>query len=76
MGAFLRRLSEKKVVDAATAVNAGKVDGFSANQLLPVAFGSTGNAPDSDGSAVLTTIIAPQAGWLILSGSIDVTGPR
>ncbi len=71
MGGFLRRLSEKKVVDAATAVNAGKVDGFSANQLLRVAFGSTDDAPDSDGSAVLATIVAPKAGWLILSASID-----
>jgi hypothetical protein len=83
MAAFLKRLSEKKVVDAATAVNAtnatnadnatnaGKVDGFSANQLLRVAFGSTENAPDSDGNVVPGTITAPKAGWLILSASIE-----
>ena len=50
------------------------VDGFSANQLLRVAFGSTENAPDSNGNVVPGTITAPQAGWLILSASIDGNG--
>ncbi len=80
MAVLMKRLSENEIVDAATAVNAnnatnaGKVDGFSANQLLRVAFGATGNAPDSNGNVVPGTIVAPKAGWLILSGSIDGSG--
>ena len=69
MAVLMKRLSENKIVDAATAVNAGKVDGFSANQLLRVAFGETGDAPDSNGNVVPGTITAPKAGWLILSGT-------
>ena len=52
MAVLMKRLSENEIVDAATAVNAGKVDGFSANQLLRDAFGSTTNAPDSNGNVV------------------------
>ena len=83
MAVLMKRLSENKIVDAATAVNAdnatnadnaGKVDGFSANQLLRVAFDSTENAPEDNGNMVSATITAPQAGWLILSGSIDGQG--
>ena len=89
MAGLMKRLSENKIVDTATAVNAtnatnatnadnatnaGKVDGFSANQLLRVAFGSTTNAPNSNGNVVPGTIIAPKAGWLILSASIDGLG--
>jgi hypothetical protein len=55
---------------AATAIDAEMLDGISANQLLRVAFGSTADAPDADGNAVTATITAPQAGWVILSGSI------
>jgi hypothetical protein len=86
MAVFLKRLSENQVVDAATAVNADHadnatnadnaetLDAFSANQLLRVAFGSTDDAPNANGDAVSATITAPQAGWLILSGSIDAFG--
>ncbi len=86
MAVLMKRLSENKIVDAATAVNAdnatnatnatnaGKVDGFSANQLLRVASGSTEDAPDDNGFAVSATITAPKAGWLILSGSINGSG--
>jgi len=83
MAVFLKRLSEKKVVDAATAVNAtnavnadnaDNVDGFSASQLTRVAFGSTGDAADADGDAVSAAITIPKDGWLILSGSIEGSG--
>lgn len=52
-------------------LNADRIDSFSAGQLLRVAFGSTDNAPDSNGNVVPGTITAPKKGWLILSGSID-----
>ena len=74
MAVFLKRLAEKKIVDAATAVNAtnaDNVDGFSANEMMRVAFDSTNDAPDANGNAVLAFIAVPKAGWLILSGSID-----
>jgi len=80
MAVFFKRLAEFKVVDAATAVNAdnatnaGKVDGLSANQLLRVAFDSTDNASEFNGDVLSATITAPQAGWLILSGSINAVG--
>ncbi len=86
MAVLMKRLSENEIVDAATAVNADHadnatnadnaetLDGFSANQLLRVAFGSTDNAPEFNGNVVPGTITAPQAGWLILSGSINGTG--
>ncbi len=83
MAVLMKRLSENKIVDAATAVNADNatnadnaetLDGFSANQLLRVASGSTDNAPDDNGFMVSATITAPQAGWLILSGSVDGFG--
>jgi len=68
MAVFLKRLAEKKIVDAAT------VDGFSASQLTRVAFGSTGDAADADGDAVSASITIPKDGWLILSGSIEGSG--
>ena len=86
MAAFMKRLSENKIVDAATAVNADNatnatnavnatnadnVDGFSANQLTRVAYFSTDNAADFNGIAVATSITIPKDGWLILNGSID-----
>ena len=47
---------------------------MSANQLLRVAFGSTNDAPNDNGFMVSATITAPQAGWLVLSGSVDGHG--
>ena len=71
LAAFLRRLSENKIVDAATAVDADQVDGYSANEMTRVAYFSTDNAADSNGIAVATSITIPKDGWLILNGSID-----
>ena len=74
LAAFLRRLSENKVVDAATAVDADKVDGFSANEMMRVAFDFTDNVVNANGDAVATSITIPKDGWLILSGGIEASG--
>ena len=61
-------------VNRATRVprlNADRVDGKHANQLIRAAFGSTEDAADDDGDAVTTTITAPAAGILVMSGSIE-----
>lgn len=86
LAAFLRRLSENKIVDAATAVNtdnatqavnaanadnAARVDGLSANEMVRVAFDSTSNAADANGDAVSAFFAVPKDGWLILNDSID-----
>ena len=55
-------------------LNVDRVDGFSANQLTRVAFGSIANAADDNGNAVSASIIIPKDGWLIISGSIDGFG--
>jgi len=66
MAAFLRRLSEKKVV------NAGELQGFTAAQLTPrAAFNSTGDAPNGADFTLSTTITAPAPGILLLSATID-----
>ena len=87
MAVFLKRLSESKVVDAATAVNADHatnavnatnadnaetLDGFTAAQLTPrAAFNSTGDAPNGADFTLSTTITAPAPGILILSATIE-----
>ena len=61
-------------VNRATRVprlNADRVDGKHANQLIRAAFGATDDAADSDGDAVTATITAPAAGILVMSGSIE-----
>jgi hypothetical protein len=68
LAAFLKRLSDKQVVDA------GQVDGMSANEMVRVAFDSTDDADDANGNAVFAFFVVPKDGWLILSGSIDGVG--
>ncbi len=75
MGTFMYRLSGN---DPATApsVNADRVDGRNANQLVRVAY----DTADDDalvgvsGTALTTTIDAPSAGFLLISASSDLTG--
>jgi len=55
-------------------LNADRVDGRNANQLLRVARGVDGNPPDQDGAAATATITAPTDGYLVMSGSIEVSG--
>ena len=62
--------SGKKVL----RLHADKLDGFSAEQLIRVTFGASPNAPDANGDAVSAEIVAPWAGWLVMSGSIDANG--
>jgi hypothetical protein len=74
MAVLMKRLSEKKVVDAATAVNADNADtleGFTAAELAPrTAFNSTDSAGGGD-FTLSTPITAPAAGILLLSATID-----
>ena len=66
MAVFLKRLSEKNVVDA------GELQGFTAAQLTPrAAFNSTGDAPDGADFTLSTTITAPAPGILLISGGIE-----
>jgi len=68
MAVFLKRLAEKKVVDA------GELQGFTAAQLTPrAAFNSTSDAPDGADFTLSTTITAPAPGILLLSATIDAT---
>ncbi len=76
MAAFLRRLAENRVVDAATAVDSAELGGATSEELVPVM------AAEEDGvvGAILetgqglveinsVTIVAPEAGVLIISGT-------
>jgi len=66
MAVFLKRVSEKNVVDA------GELQGFTAAQLTPrAAFNSTGDAPNGADFTLSTTITAPAPGILLLSATID-----
>jgi len=66
MAVFLKRLSDKQVVDA------GELQGFTAAQLTPrAAFNSTFDAPDGADFTLSTTITAPAPGILLLSATID-----
>ena len=54
-----------------TAADSDLVDGKHANQLIRAAFGSTNSATEANGDAATTTITAPAAGVLVMSGSIE-----
>lgn len=71
MAAFMQRLAEGKVVDAATAVsaeNADTVDGFDANELARVAYDI-----DEQGSPVVVAGLA--ASETVLTAEITAPGP-
>ena len=52
-------------------LNSDRVDNRHANELIRVAYGSTDNADDSNGTAVSATITAPWPGFLVMAGTID-----
>jgi len=58
--------SPKRVVD----LNADRLDGRHARELIRVAYAETNNAPET-ASILSTEITAPQAGFLIMSASVD-----
>jgi len=69
MAVFLKRVSEKNVVDA------GELQGFTAAQLTPrAAFNNTNDAPDQAAFTLPTTITAPAPGILLMSGGVDAFG--
>ncbi len=82
MAAFMQRLAEGKVVDAATAVSAESaddadmLDGLDANQLSRVAYAVATNdawvGDGTNGDILTTTINAPIDGFLVISASSDV----
>lgn len=55
-------------------LNADRVDGFQANQLVRASFASTPNVVDANGAAVSATIEAPRPGILVMGGSIEAFG--
>ena len=58
----------------ATATDSDQLDGLDANQLMRAASGAIGDAPDANGDAVTASITAPQAGFLVISGSLEAAG--
>jgi len=62
--------SPKKVA----RLNADKLDGRSASQLTRVASVHTSNIPDQNGPAASTVITAPTDGFLVMAGSVGVSG--
>ena len=58
----------------ATATDSDQLDGLDANQLMRAASGAIGDAPDANGDAVTAFITAPQAGFLVISGSLEAAG--
>ena len=56
------------------AADSDKLDGLHANELIRVAHEETYDAVNADGLAVSTTIIAPNPGVLVMSGSVDASG--
>jgi hypothetical protein len=74
MAQFLNRLGSldgttEPSVNAATAVNANSVDGWSANQLTRAAFNSSASLINGDVAAsgsLTASITAPAPGWLLI----------
>ena len=63
MAAFMHRLADSQEVDA------GELEGFNAGELLRVASATKTNLSPA-GDIVTTDIVAPQSGWLIISGNL------
>ena len=65
------------VVDSTKRVkklNADRVDGFHANELVRASYASSFNVADANGTAVSTTIEAPAPGILVMGASIEAFG--
>ncbi len=73
MAVLMKRLSENKVVDAATAVDADKVDGFDATSLVRAAGSATDNPAGTNGIAESVSIEAPVDGMLFVSAVAEAT---
>ncbi len=61
-------------VDSGTKVqklNADRVDGWSAHQLLRVAFANSDNLPSVEGDVLSVQIKAPRDGFLVISGGVN-----
>lgn len=56
---------------ADSATNAQAVGGYAAGSLIRTAGASTANAPDTNGTALTTTIDAPAAGFLTIFATAD-----
>ena len=77
MAAFMRRLATNKVVDAATAVNSDKLDGFSSENLAPRAAMVTYEGANTDPAGEVRTTVtieAPARGILIGEAGGDTYG--
>jgi hypothetical protein len=55
-------------------LNADRLDGRNANQMLRVAEDRVSLTPDDNGPAATATITAPTDGFLVMSGSIELRG--
>jgi hypothetical protein len=62
--------STKRVVD----LNADRIDGLDARDLIRVGYDSTDEVDDANGAAATVTISAPRRGLLVMSGTIDAAG--
>jgi len=62
--------SNRRVV----GLNADRVDGLHAAELVRVGYGSTADAADTNGAAATATITAPRPGLLVMSGTIEASG--
>jgi hypothetical protein len=66
MAAFMKRLSEGRVVDA------GQLQGYAATELgSRAAFASNDDAPDGGPYTLSTTLVAPAPGIVIVTGAVD-----
>ena len=62
--------SNRRVV----GLNADRIDGYHAAELVRVGYGSTADAADTNGAAATATITAPGPGLLVMSGTIEASG--
>jgi hypothetical protein len=55
-------------------LNADRVDGFHANQLIRAAHAQSADLADADGAALTVEIVAPANGILIMGAAVDAQG--